>query len=209
MFPLLHRLAGILVSPAATFRVARDDTVRQLAVYFLVLLAANAVLTAAWASRPGEIDEMLFSPADAFVLPLILWPVIIAGFSILLFIAQVIAGGGSIRQTLIAVVYGSTPFLLTAWVLGISGWLGGGMDLILIIFGGGSPEMAYLALFSLWSLALAAVGVKELSGRSWQFALFSVGAAAFAFMVVAFFLAVFLFALAWGLGGADVLMEGL
>lgn len=199
----IHRIFGVLIHPISTFQTAKEDGYSLVALYAITLISFNAICTTLWSNRPGSIDAALFSPSVIFAFPFILWFIIISGFTLFLHGAVKMGGGGEgIRYSLITVVYGFTPFILTSWFLGISGWMSGMFELFFffVLLFGASANTMYIILFSLWSLILMFYAVKELQGIPIKSAFISVAGAAVVFLIIVAFLSLVGFAILWGLG---------
>ena len=143
---IIEKVKGILLDPVETFRQSRNDGPGMVVAYFAALLLLNAMLSAILAAvsinAMPEFAGMAWG-ADA---PGVIFFMVLAGG----FIASIIftawlhlwvylfGGRRGILQTLKAVLYGSTPGLLLGWI----------------------PVLGFL--FTLWSLALGILGIREL-----------------------------------------------
>jgi hypothetical protein len=142
----IEKAKGYLLDPVVTFRQSKNDKPSTVFAYFAALLLFNAILSAMLAAILSETMLMF---------PLVTWgmPVAVMVFLMMLvgsFIATLVFGvwlhlwvylfGGrrGILQTINAVIYGSTPRLLFGWI----------------------PFIGFI--FTLWSLALGILGVREL-----------------------------------------------
>jgi hypothetical protein len=153
---------GFLLDPVATFRQASDDKPCVLFSYFGALLLLNTLLSALVAFIPeiGNLkmsETILSGPAFLFLTIIFL---MIAAFILTIIVAAwvhlwvyIFGGRKGILQTLRAVLYGNTPYLLLGWI-----------PLVGIVF-------------ALWSIALGILGVRELQEMSTQSAVLAVAAA--------------------------------
>jgi hypothetical protein len=187
---LTDKLVGFIVRPVETFRAARDETVTDGAIYYLVLLVINAILTAivaylgfgAAADYPPGIGAFIAGLIGAFILgiiALILW-------SVFLHIgAKIMGGRGDFADSFKSAVYSQTPNLLLGWIpiIGI--------------------------IFLLWSIVLLFLGVRELHEMETMRAVIAVVIAVVLFIIViviiAAILAILGIALLGGLAGLEEL----
>lgn len=143
---IVEKVKGFITDPVESFRRSRDDELGEAFKYFAILLAVNSVLSGllimaginAYTEMhgmgtgiAGGITEII----GGFIGGII--GIFIVGLIIHIFVALIIGGNG-IEQTLKALMYGATPYLLLGWIPYI-GILGG-----------------------LWSLALYVLGIREL-----------------------------------------------
>lgn len=155
---LTDKLVGFIVRPVETFRAVRDEELAAPAIYYLVLLIINAILTAIvaalgfGAARSAQMGLGLgaVSGAMAFIVGLIF--AFIAGIILLIIVsifihigAKIMGGRGDFADSLKSSVYALTPYMLLGWlaVIPIIGWLLG-------------------LIFFIWSIALLVLGVREL-----------------------------------------------
>jgi len=143
---LIDKAKGCLLSPVETFRQSKDDELSTVFTYFIALLLFNAILSAALAAVMIETLPALAMMAGGISVPVAIFLMMLVGG----FIATLVVGawlhlwvylfGGrrGIMQTINAVIYGSTPRLLFGWI----------------------PFIGFI--FTLWSLALGILGVREL-----------------------------------------------
>ncbi len=143
---LIDKAKGCLLSPVETFRQSKDDELSTVFTYFIALLLFNAILSAALAAVMIETLPALAMMAGGISVPVAIFLMMLVGG----FIATLVFGawlhlwvylfGGrrGIMQTINAVIYGSTPRLLFGWI----------------------PFIGFI--FTLWSLALGILGVREL-----------------------------------------------
>lgn len=147
---LVTKVKGFFLSPVETFRQSKNDSTESVFVYFGVLLLINAILSAiitavGLAVLPSQFASLLgvALPVAVFVLILICGFVFTLVFAAWLHLWVSIFGGhNGIMQTINAVIYGGTPRLLLGWIpfIGI--------------------------IFSLWSLVLTVLGIRELQDLS-------------------------------------------
>lgn len=147
---LIEKVKGFLTNPVDTFRESKEDGPDAVFPYFFVLLLLHAALSAVLAAlaienlpMTGMITGGLFGPVVVFFVSLV------AGFAgILVFGAwlhlwvYIFGGRRGIWQTMKAVMYGDTPFLLFGWI----------------------PFIGFV--FVLWSLVLGIIGIRELQETS-------------------------------------------
>jgi len=138
---MVDRVKGFFLKPVETFRASRKDDLGTVFTYFGALLLFYAVLSSLVRVVSGT------GGAAGIVADLIL--TVIAGFvGMLVFAAwvhlwvYVVGGREGIMQTVNALFYGSTPSLLLSWI----------------------PFVGII--FSLWSLVLYVLGIRELQGIS-------------------------------------------
>ncbi|WP_456486993.1 YIP1 family protein [Candidatus Alkanophaga liquidiphilum] len=188
----LEKVKGLLLSPAATFRAVRDETLGNAFVYFLVLLVVFGVLLAAALAALLVIFAKYFPQPLTAELPVgvsvaVLGGFMFAGMLIYALIVGIIgifimglwlhlwvfAFGGrrGVSQTLKACMYAATPSLLFGWV----------------------PFVGIV--FALWALALQIIGIRELheisTGKAVAAVLVSIA------VVVAFVVALIFLVLPW------------
>src|SRR5512138_2840611 len=122
---LTDKIVGFIVRPVETFRAVRDEELGPPAIYFLVLLIINAILTAivaylgiaAVAASTPNLDLGIGGSIGAFIAGLII--AFIAGiiglllWAAFLHIGALIMGGrGDFADSFKSAVYASTPNLL-------------------------------------------------------------------------------------------------
>ncbi|WP_067048615.1 YIP1 family protein [Methanofollis ethanolicus] len=146
---IVERAQGFLINPVETFRDARADYLGAALVYFGTLLAVNLVLLCLLVigglvlvsgGEPGLIVfAVLVSVIADAIGTIVLF--VLAALTLHLFVVLLIGGKG-IKETIKTLAYAATPGLLLGWVplIGILAWL--------------------------WTLGLAAVGVRELHETS-------------------------------------------
>jgi hypothetical protein len=187
---LTDKLVGFIVRPVETFRAARDETLTDAGIYYLVLLIISAILHAIIAylgisaadsnstgfnlGMSGSIGAFVGALIIAFIagiIGLILW-------SVFLHIGAKIAGGrGDFADSFKAAVYSQTPSLLLGWIpiIGI--------------------------LFSLWSIVLLFLGVRELHETDTVKAVLAVVVAVVLYIIVIVILAMIGLAFLGGIAG--------
>ncbi|PKL64731.1 MAG: hypothetical protein CVV32_06505 [Methanomicrobiales archaeon HGW-Methanomicrobiales-3] len=143
---IFEKAKGCLLDPVETFRQSKDDELSAVFSYFIALLLFNAILSAALAAVVIEMMPPLAMMTWGIPVPVAIFLMMLVGG----FIATLVFGvwlhlwvylfGGSrgIMQTINAVIYGSTPRLIFGWI----------------------PFIGFI--FTLWSLALGILGVREL-----------------------------------------------
>lgn len=140
---LANKIVGFIIRPVETFREARDETVTDAGIYYLVLLVINAVLTAIVAylgigvarSSPPGIGTFIAGLIGAFIVGLLL----LALVSIFLHVGtRVMSGRGDFADSFKSVVYAQTPSMLLGWI----------------------PVIGFIIW--IWSIVLLVIGVREL-----------------------------------------------
>ncbi len=147
---LTDKLVGFIARPVESFRAVRDEELAPPAIYYLVLLIINAVLTAIVAylgikaaaqnsafqlGMSGSVGAFVGGLIGAFIvgiIGLLLW-------SVFLHIgAKIVGGRGDFADSFKSAVYAQTPSLLLGWIpiIGI--------------------------IFTLWAIVLLFLGVREL-----------------------------------------------
>lgn len=143
---LFEKAKGCLLNPVETFRQSKDDELSAVSTYFIALLLFNAILSAALAAIMVE-TLPAFAPMNwGISVPVAIFLLMLVGgligtlvFGAWLHVWVYIFGGRrGIMQTINAVIYGSTPWLLFGWI----------------------PFIGFI--FTLWSLALGILGIREL-----------------------------------------------
>ena len=142
----IGKVQGFVLSPVEAFRQAKTDEPKTLLAYLAILAVINAVLSAIVA-----IFVLSASPAYLLYLrgaagPVLVFLIVLAAefvFTLVFaawlhFWVYVVGGRRGIMQTVIAVIYGSTPRLLLGWI----------------------PFVGIL--FFLWSLVLWVLGIRDL-----------------------------------------------
>lgn len=138
---MVDRVKGFFLKPVETFRESEKDDLSTVLTYFGVLLIFYAVLS--------SLVDAVFGTVGAVGIAADLITTFIGGFiGMLVFAAWVhlwvyiVGGRNGIMQTVNALFYGSTPGLLLSWI----------------------PYVGII--FSLWSLVLYVLGIRELQGIS-------------------------------------------
>lgn len=147
---LVIKVKGFLLDPVETFRQSKTDEPKAVFTYFGALLLINAILSALVAVLGMAVIPMYATNPFGVALPVMVFFMMLVGGCIatLIFAAwlhlwvHLLGGRKGIMQTVNAMIYGSTPRLLLGWIpfLGI--------------------------IFSLWSLALGILGIRELQELS-------------------------------------------
>ena len=143
---LIEKVKGFLTNPVDTFRQSKEDGPEVAFPYFAVLLLFHATLSTALAAlmietlpMAGMMSGGVSGPVAVFFVSLVAGFVGILVFGAWLHLWVYIFGGRrGIWQTIKAVMYGDTPFLLFGWI----------------------PFIGFV--FMLWSLVLGIFGVREL-----------------------------------------------
>lgn len=187
---LTDKLVGFIVRPVESFRAVRDETLTDGAIYYLVLLIISAILHAIVAylgisaadansagfnlGMTGSVGAFVGALIVAFIsgiIGLILW-------SVFLHIGAKIAGGrGDFADSFKSAVYSQTPSLLLGWI----------------------PVIGFL--FSLWSIVLLFLGVRELHEVDTMKAIIAVVVAVVLFIIVIAILALLGLAFLGGIAG--------
>jgi hypothetical protein len=149
---------GFLVHPLETFRALQEKELRQVIRYFLVILTADALLTAivSLSNIGGGLGLLwrilrIHHPVLVFFLVLVGGLVLVPLFSLWLHLwVRIVGGRRGLSRTFKAVMYGATPGLLLGWipVIGI--------------------------LFYFWAMVLAIFGIHELQEIAGDRAAFAV-----------------------------------
>lgn len=143
---IFKKAKGCLLTPVETFRQSKDDELSAVFSYFLALLLFNAILSAALAAVMIETLPALAMMTGGIPVPVAIFLMMLVGgfigtlvFGVWLHLWVYLFGGRrGIMQTINAVIYGSTPRLLFGWI----------------------PFIGFI--FTLWSLALGILGVREM-----------------------------------------------
>ena len=141
------KVKGYIVKPAGTFRTAKPEPLAPAFVYYLVLLVINAVLsgivvfaglrTLTPLQQVPGIGLMAAPVVSIAIIVLGILGVFIGGAWVHLWV-WLLGGRKGYEQTVKAIMYGNTPYLLLGWI-----------PLVGIIFG-------------IWSLVLEILGIREL-----------------------------------------------
>jgi len=156
---LIERLKGFLLDPVETFRKIRNDDSRVLLVYFGALFLLNAILSVLIGLFFGVGNMLLPSGMSlgstawltGFFIIMIYSVIFILLLSVWIHLWVYLFGGRKgIMQTFKAILYGDTPNLLLGWIpfIGI--------------------------IFTLWSLVLGVMGIRELQEISTRNAVLAV-----------------------------------
>ncbi|WFN33475.1 YIP1 family protein [Methanogenium sp. S4BF] len=145
---IMANVKGFLFNPVDTFQQTKGDEPKAVFTYFVVLLVIYSVLSAIIAAI--GMDSMLAGalPGAGGIFGIFLASLIGTFILTLIFAAwlhlwvYLFGGRNGIMQTVKAVVYGSTPELLFGWI----------------------PFIGFL--FSIWSLGLGILGIRELQELS-------------------------------------------
>lgn len=171
---IIEKGKGFLLDPVNAFQQAKDDEPGTVLPYLAVLLLINAILSALLAMTmigtvavPG-----LTGPSGAVAVFFVILAggfigTLIFGAWLHLFV-YVFGGRRGIWQTIKAVTYGNTPILIFGWI----------------------PFLGFL--FTLWSLALDILGIRELQEISTLKAILAVALAVMIPLILLILLAAYL-----------------
>lgn len=145
----VEKVKGFFLTPVESFQKVKSDDLSTILTYFAILVVINAILSAIvavfWLS--GSPYSSILGGAAGPVM--VFFIVLVAEFICTLIFGAwlhlwvyVLGGRKGIMQTISSVIHGSTPSLLLGWI----------------------PIVGIL--FSLWSIVLWALGVRELQEMS-------------------------------------------
>ncbi|MFZ1128749.1 YIP1 family protein [Methanoregula sp.] len=147
---LVAKVKGFLLDPVETFRQSKTDAPKSVFTFFGVLLLVNAILSTIIVAAGIEAMNVFGGTTFGAALPVVVFFIVLVGGFIftLIFAAwthlwvYVLGGRKGIMQTVNAILYGSTPHLLLGWIpfIGI--------------------------IFTLWTLVLNVLGIRELQELS-------------------------------------------
>ena len=173
---LMLKIKGFLVNPSETFRQSKNDEAGPVFTYLAALLLVNAVLSAIIAATIGSMDMVPGMDFGVALPVMVFFMILVGGFITTLIFAAwlhlwvyIFGGRKGIMQTITAVIYGSTPRLLFGWI----------------------PFIGFL--FTLWSLFLAVLGIRELQDLSDTKAVLAVAVAVMIPIIVIILLAAYFF----------------
>ncbi len=143
---LIDKAKGFLIAPVEMFQQSRTDEPAAVFTYFVALLLVNAIFSALIAAVALNTLSMFAGLNLGIPLPAIVFVAALFGgfiftlvFSAWLHLWVYIFGGRKgFMQTLNAMIYGHTPRLLFGWI----------------------PFIGFI--FTLWSLVLNIIGIREL-----------------------------------------------
>jgi hypothetical protein len=143
---ILEKVKGFLLNPVDAFRQAKGDEPAAVLPYFAVLLLLYSIISALLVEAMiGTMPIPAFMTGGSIGAVLVFLIILVGGFvGALVFGAwlhlwvYIFGGRRGIWQTLKAVMYGNTPFLLFGWI----------------------PFIGFV--FTLWSLVLGIIGIREL-----------------------------------------------
>jgi hypothetical protein len=143
---IIEKVKGFLLDPVETFRQSGNDGPGEVVAFFAALLLLNAILSAILAAVSIDALPVFDGMGWGAETPVVLFFMVLAGgfIATIIFAAwlhlwvYLFGGRRGILQTVKAVMYGSTPGLLLGWI----------------------PVLGFL--FTLWSLALGILGLREL-----------------------------------------------
>ena len=147
---IVEKAKGFLTDPVGTFQRSRTDEPGTVFTYFSVLLLVNAIFSAILAAAfIGTIPLFAGMKFGALLPVIVFFAVLVGGFIITLIFAAwvhlwvyIFGGRKGIMQTINAIIYGHTPRLLFGWI----------------------PFIGFI--FTLWSLVLNIIGLRELQELS-------------------------------------------
>jgi hypothetical protein len=173
---LVTKVKGFLLDPVETFRQSGTDEPKAVFTYFGALLLFNAILSAVIAALGIKTLQQFAGMSYGVAFPVMVFFMMLVGgvictiiFAVWLHLWVYILGGHKgIMQTINAVIYGSTPRLLLGWIpfIGI--------------------------IFSLWSLVLGVLGIRELQELSTGKAVMAVAIAVIIPLIILILLAAWL-----------------
>lgn len=171
----VEKVKGFILNPGETFQKSKADDMETSLPYFAILVLVNAILSAI-VSVFWEPSPVYKSMMGGVAVPiLVFFIVLVAEFIFTLIFAAwlhlwvyVVGGRKGIGQTMNAVIYGSTPSLILGWIPLIS------------------------ILFSLWSIVLWVLGVRDLHELSTGKAIVAVAIAILIPLVIILLLAAYL-----------------
>lgn len=146
MTSIIEKVKGFLMNPVDTFRQSKDDEPGAVLPYFTLLLLLYAIISALLTvamigtiPMPGLMTGGSISAVAVFFIILVggIAGALVFGAWLHLWV-YIFGGRRGIWQTLKAVMYGNTPYLLFGWI----------------------PFIGFV--FTLWSLALGILGIREL-----------------------------------------------
>jgi hypothetical protein len=151
-----ERIKGFLFSPSATFDASKGDTLGDAFKYFVVFLVIYALLIAIIASAVmslfagmfGMFGLMPFGATMGLAAAVFFFIAALIGGIIAIFISglwlhiwvYLVGGRQGVGKTIIAVLYGETPYLLLGWI----------------------PIINFIAV--IWTLIVEIIGVRQLHG---------------------------------------------
>jgi hypothetical protein len=143
---IINKVRGFLLAPVETFQQARNDEPGVVFTYLATLLLINAILSALIAAVGFDSMKMFAGMTWGVAVPvMVFFMVLVGGFIFTLVLGAWIhlwvylfGGRKGIMQTIKAIIYGKTPHLLLGWI----------------------PFIGFI--FSLWSIVLGIIGIREL-----------------------------------------------
>jgi hypothetical protein len=153
-----ERIKGFLFSPSATFDASKEDTLGDALKYFVVILVIYALLMAIIAAVTFSliagmfgmfgVPAMPFGAATGLAAAVIFFIAALIAGIIAIFISglwlhiwvYLVGGRNGLGKTIIALVYGQTPYLLLGWI----------------------PIINFIAM--IWTLVVEIIGVQQLHG---------------------------------------------
>ena len=174
---IVTKVKGFLLSPVETFQQSKTDEPKAVFTYFGILLLLNAILSALIAALGIETMQMYAGLPLGPAFPVLVFFMMLVGgfictvvFSAWLHLWVYLLGGkNGIMQTINAMIYGSTPRLLLGWI----------------------PFVGII--FTLWSLILGILGVRELQDLSTGKAILAVAIAVIIPLIIVILVAAYFF----------------
>ena len=187
----LDKIVGFLMRPAETFRAVRGESLKDAAVFYLLLLVFTSVLAGLMVylgfavvngsglgintGKDAGIMSFVWAVIFTYVwglFTLVIWAIVLQ------IGAKALGGRGSFDDAFKTAVYAQVPFLLFGWIP-VIGWLAG----------------------QLWAVVLTVIGVRELYGVETGKAVAVAVVALVLYLMVSWILAIFGVTMATGLAG--------
>jgi len=155
---IINKVKGFFLTPVETFQQVRDDEPSVVFTYLAVLLLINAIFSALIAAVGFNSMQMFAGMTWGVAVPvMVFFMVLVGGFIFTLILGAwvhlwvyLFGGRNGIMQTLKAIIYGKTPHLLLGWI----------------------PFIGFI--FTLWSIVLGILGIRELQELSTGKSIFAV-----------------------------------
>jgi len=156
---IIDHIGGFLMHPAETFRNVKTDTLKEAFLFYILILLLNAVLSVIMAvviMRGIRLGGWVLGGSVWMGLPGAFIGTIAGGLVLLFvgglwlhFLVYIVGGRKQIGQTLKALMYGATPYLLLGWI----------------------PVVNLVA--GIWAIGIGIIGIRELHEISTQRAVFA------------------------------------
>ncbi len=153
---IVGRLKGIIINPIETFRDAKEDNIGKALTYFLFIVSIDliilgllimAALIADLYYYGIPLETHLTSGITLIIYMAVGWFIVLGIASVLIHFVVGLIGGNGLGETVKAVAYGATPFVLFGWIH-------------FLIYGArGTPILTLIAI--VWSLILCIIGLRE------------------------------------------------